>query len=651
MRKKKYWIYDYETIINTFVAVFEDLHSHERHIFIISPYQNDLPLLLAFYKENIQYQDWHLGFNNLAFDSQITEFIIDNHKELSEHSNKKITKEIYNYAQDIITRSDRKEFLDYPEFKLRIPVLDVYKINHWDNQNKRSSLKWIQYSLDWENIEEMPHEHYKPIEDIETLNIVVEYCINDVRTTKQIFKLSLNAINLRIKLKAKYNINCLNYSNTKIGSELLLKLYCDKTGKDKKQLKEQKGITRHSINLEDIVFNYIEFKTEILQQLLKEIKELTIYNTKGDFKKVVKYKEYEFNLGLGGIHQCLSAGIYKSDEEYIIVDSDVASLYPSIAVVNQMYPEHLGSEFYDVYKHDIVDVRLKEKAKKDKGDKAIIEGFKESANASYGNSNQKYSWLFDSRYTMQTTVNGQLMILMLIENLTTKLSYSQVIQSNTDGITVRIKRSEYELHQQICKEWEQLTQLQLEHVNYDKMIIADVNSYFGIYEDKNKTPKCKGRFEWEDLQNHKATHLHKNKSNLIIPKAIYNYFLNDIKPEKYLEDNKNIYDYCSGVKAKGDWTFWKLSIEHDQYKEEKLNKIVRYYISNSGCKIVKRHPDGREIQTESGKWMQTIFNKYEKKEWEDYNININYYLTKIYEEIENIQGPIEDKPVQLNCNF
>lgn len=323
MRKKKYWIYDYETIINTFVAVFENLHSDERHIFIISPYQNDLPLLIAFYKENIQYQDWHLGFNNLAFDSQITEYIIDNYTELLNMSNKQITKKIYNYAQDIINRSDRKEFLDYPEFKLRIPVLDVYKINHWDNANKRSSLKWIEYSMDWYNVEEMPHEHYIPIDNLDTLDEVIEYCINDVGATKQTFKLSLNAINLRIKLKAKYNINCLNYSNTKIGSELLLKLYCDKTGKDKKQLKEQKGITRHSINLEDIVFNYIEFKTEILQQLLKEIKKLTIYNTKGDFKKVVKYQEYEFNLGLGGIHQCLPSGIYKSDEEYIIIDSDV----------------------------------------------------------------------------------------------------------------------------------------------------------------------------------------------------------------------------------------------------------------------------------------------------------------------------------------
>lgn len=49
--------------------------------------------------------------------------------------------------------------------------------------------------------------------------------------------------------------------------------------------------------------------------------------------------------------------------------------------------------------------------------------------------------------------------------------------------------------------------------------------------------------------------------------------------------------------------------------------------------------------------MQTIFNKYEKKEWEDYNINTNYYLTKIYDEIENIQGPIDDKPIQLTFNF
>ena len=252
---------------------------------------------------------------------------------------------------------------------------------------------------------------------------------------------------------------------------------------------------------------------------------------------------------------------------------------------------------------------------------------------------------------METTVNGQLLLLMLIEEALLNLSYIQLIQSNTDGITLKIKEKELPIYLDICSKWEKLTRLQLEHAFYDKMIVADVNSYIGIYKDNIKSPKCKGRFEWEDLQNYKATHLHKNKSNLIVPKAIYAYFVNGIKPEKYLEDNRNIYDYCSGVKAKGDWRFYELKITKGEYTETKLNKIVRYYISNNGCKIVKRSPDGREIQTESGEWMQTIFNKFQDKKWEDYNVNERYYLENIYKEINNIEPIEENKPKQLTFDL
>jgi hypothetical protein len=382
--KIKYWVYDYETYYNCFIAVYESLTSDERHIFIIHKSKNQLIELIDFLKQNIINKDWHLGYNCLAFDSQITEYILDNYERLEYATEDEITLELHKYGNYVIKKSDSKEFLDYPEFKLQIQNVDVYRINHWDNQNKRSSLKWIQFSMDWENIEETPHDFRTPVETQEELNSVINYCINDVASTKKIFKLSVNAINLRLSLQHKYKINCINYSNTKIGSELLLKLYCDKTGYDKKEIKNKGGTKRTYINLKDIIFPYISFTTTPLQKLLLELKELTIYNTKGDFSKIFKYKNCEFNLGLGGLHQSQDSSIYLSNDEFIIIDADVASLYPSIAVINKMYPKHLGPQFYEVYKNDIVDVRLAEKAKKDKGDKAIIEGFKESANASYG---------------------------------------------------------------------------------------------------------------------------------------------------------------------------------------------------------------------------------------------------------------------------
>ena len=305
--------------------------------------------------------------------------------------------------------------------------------------------------------------------------------------------------------------------------------------------------------------------------------------------------------------------------------------------MNNMSPAHLGDEFFQVYKKDIVDVRLAEKVKpKEDRDIAIIEGFKEAANASYGNSNSEYSWLFDPQYTMQTTINGQLLLSMLIEDLLINIPESVLLQTNTDGATFQLDKQYLNRYDDICKRWEEKTKLILEFADYSDMYIWDVNNYISVYTDGNA--KCKGRFEWEDLQNHKYTHLHKNKSHLIIAKAIYNYFVNGIDPEEYLKSNTNIYDYCAGVKIKGDWTFYQSAIIKGIHIQEPQQKTIRYYISNKGSKIIKiNNSDKREIQVEAGKWLQTIFNTYIEKPFEEYDINYDYYLGTIKKEIRILE--------------
>ena len=144
--------------------------------------------------------------------------------------------------------------------------------------------------------------------------------------------------------------------------------------------------------------------------------------------------------------------------------------------------------------------------------------------------------------------------------------------------------------------------------------------------------KLKGRFDFHNLQ------LHKNKSKLVIPKAIYQYFVNDKLPEEYLDENKNILDYCIGGKSKGDWKQVARSIENGELKEVNLQKINRYFISKKGVKITKvNKKDSREIQLEAGRWLQTVFNKMEvNPKWNTYNIDKLYYLKAIESEINSI---------------
>lgn len=633
MSTQSHWVMDYETMKNLFVAVFVHYKTEEAKVFIIHELIDDRETLIDFLESNKQNRQYHISFNGLNFDSQITEAILRNKKKLLSGTVKSCVDFIYNTAQDTIMISNDGGFSKYPEYKLSIPQIDVFKINHWDNKNKSCSLKWAEFSTDCENVMEMPLHHTTLVDTMEQIDLVANYCYNDVLATKRIYNLSRPLLEVRLKINEKYGLPCMNYSNTRIGSELLLKLYCDKTGQDIKEVRSR-GTRRDTIPIKDIMFPYIDFKSQQLKEFRSMLDTKVIINTKNDFKYTLKYLNNEFYLGAGGIHQCIAGGVYTAHNDIIIKDLDVASLYPSIACMNGMYPAHLGEEFFQVYKNDIVDVRLREKQKKENKDMAIIEGFKEAANATYGNSNSQYSWLYDPQYTMQTTINGQLLLLMLVEDLLT-IPGSTLLQTNTDGATFMLPKQYEPLYFEKCKEWEAITKLTLEFADYSKMIIADVNNYIAVYT--NGKTKCKGRFEWEELQNHKYTHIHKNKSHLIVAKAVYNYFVKGISPEEYLRSNRNILDYCAGVKIKGAWHFVSLCHEDGNVTETKLQKIIRYYISKSGCKILKRHnSDGREIQIESGRWMQTEFNQLKVLKWEEYNVDDDYYLDKIYDEITKI---------------
>ena len=633
-REKTNWVMDFETLKNCTVLCVEDWKTDKTYDFVIHPLRNDIKALIKFLQENREHREYHVSFNGVAFDAQLSQYILKNAISLAPMSPDVFTSTIYNKAQDIIGRQNRREFQEYPEWKIEIPQIDVFKLNHWDNPAKMSGLKWIQYSMDWYNLQEMPIHHTTEIKTQEEIDIIVDYCRNDVKSTKKIMHLCKTQINLRKTISNKYNINCYNYSNTKIGSELLLKLYCDRTGRDPREVKKT-GTHRSQIIVKDILFPYISFKTPIFQAFHEKVKNTVIKNTKGDFAHTIKYGPYNFIYGTGGIHQCIKSGVYVAEKGYVIKDLDVASLYPSIAIVNRMYPAHLGVDFYNVYKEDIVDIRLGEKAKGAAGDKAIIEGFKEAANASYGNSNSQHSWLYDPQYTMQTTINGQLLLTMLIEELLLEFPDSVLLQTNTDGATLKLKESDVPRYMEICKAWEKKTQLILEFADYEKMIIRDVNNYIGIYT--NGKVKCKGTFEWEDLQNNKPSHLHKNKSFLIIPKAIYAFFVHGTLPEQYLQDNTNIFDYCGAAKAKGDWGFQMKCIKDGVYSDTELQSTIRYYISNKGCKIIKKNKsDSREIQVEAGTALQTLFNTFEEHLWPDYDVNEKFYLDAIYKEIANI---------------
>jgi len=651
---------DYETLYNCFTAVFEHYKTKETKIFVISKVRNDQTEFLDFLKQNINNREWHISYNGLNFDAQITHYILENINSWKDEEGLDLNGDltaniIYKYAQRTIKKSNNKEFSDYPEWKMQIGQIDLFKMHHWDNLAKLSSLKWIQYSMDWDNILDMPIHHSVEINTQEQLNTVLKYNINDVSSTKEIFNRSTDLIKLRKELTGTYGINLYSASEPRISKELFAYYMSDKLNIHKSSLKKMRTY-RDSIKLKDIILPYIKFTSLEFQNLLERFKlvELNPESLKGAFKYFVNYKGIKTHFGLGGVHGAKKSGIYESDDYNIIMSSDVTSFYPNLVIRNKWAPGHFpAKEFCDQYEWFF------EERKKIPKSNPMNYVYKIILNSTFGLSNDKNSFFYDPELTMRITVNGQLSLMMLYEMIMEKIPNSVPLMQNTDGIEIRIPREYQDDYLGICKQWEDITNLKLEHDSYQKLIIGDVNNYIGLndYKEVNMdlwrkikaenphykfkvlgskfyyaSTKMKGRYDFFNLA------LHKNKSKLVIPKGVFNYFIHDKLPQEYIESNKNILDYCIGAKSKGDWKQVARSVIKGVFNQKDLQKINRYYISKKGVKIIKVNKiDQREIQLEAGKWLQVLFNKINlETKWENYNIDNAYYMEAIEQEINNI---------------
>ncbi len=620
-----HYVMDYETLINCFVAVFTDYRTDDTKVFVIHKTKNEFTDLARFLFNNANEEIYHISFNGISFDSQITEFILREYDYLEELSAEDIAHNLYMQAQNVIERSNAGDFPEFSEREMKIKQLDVFKLNHWDNPAKRSSLKWIQFSMDWYNVRDMPIHHSTYITTQEEIETITTYCVNDVRSTKQIMLLSKEQIMLRKTLTNEYNINLYSASEPKISKELFLLFLSQKMGINKYDLKQMRTV-RNEIVIGNIILEYINFNRKEFKSIHDKFKTLVLdpENTKGGFKYSVTHKGVKTDFGLGGVHGATSAGVYEAKDGMIILTSDVTSFYPNLAIRNGWSPAHLPKEeFCEQYEWF-----FEERKKIPKSDpKNYV--YKIILNSTYGLSNDKNSFLYDPEFTMRITINGQLSLLMLYEMLSDGIPGSIPLMQNTDGLEMMIPEGYKDKYFEICTQWEQLTNLQLEHDEYQKIILADVNNYIAVF--KSGKTKCKGRFEFKDLA------LHKNKSSLIVSKAIYAYFIDNIVPEVFIQQNRNIFDYCIGVKKKGDWFFMETCFSKGIRTDTILQGVVRYYVSNNGCKIIKvNSADGRETQTEAGKWMQTVFNEHQELPWSEYDVNDDYYLDKVYKEIEKI---------------
>lgn len=635
MKNRQVWVYDIETLKSCFTYTGLNIDTQEVVQFVLHKKRNNLESLI----NHLKTCKGQIGFNNVNFDYPIIHRLMNNYnngyyKNLSAED---IVRLIYDDAQNLIEQQNLKTgFNSIISIKLSdvlIPQLDLYKIWHYNNKARSTSLKALEISMNYPNVMEMSINHDLENIPYEAIDHILEYNLNDVMATYEFYKKTVQygKIELRKNIISKFNLPCMNWNNGKIGENLILKLYCEKTGLNPWEVKKLRT-HRESINLVECIPKICNFKSKEFNNWIDYIKGKKIRETKGALEYSVIYKGHRYDMGLGGEHGFHKRGVYESNDKYIIKSCDVASLHPNLPLVFNFYPEHLGPEFLEVYGDNIVKVRLAEKAKpKKEQDKAIVDGYKEAANIPYGKSNDINSFLYDPLYTMKTTIASQVVISMLAERLA-DIPDSQVLMSNTDGLEIIIPREFESLYYNICKEWELETKLVLEFADYQKMWCRDINNYGCVTTDGKI--KNKGCFEVDKVIGGEPAY-HKDNSFRIVPLALQEYFVNNIPVEQTILNHTNIYDYCGRQKFRGKDYGAIRFIKGSDIVEEKQQKNVRYYISNKGCSFIKHYEKGTQEIINKG-FQVTIFNKFIQKEIREYDINYDFYIKECYKEINMI---------------
>jgi hypothetical protein len=403
----------------------------------------------------------------------------------------------------------------------------------------------------------------------------------------------------------------MNHNDTKIGKDYFIMelekagVQCYKYGPNGREPMQTK---RSSIALIDVILPWIRFENPEFQRILCWLKAQTITETKGVFKDIkATVGGVDFVFGLGGIHGSVNNEVIENSDK-IIVDIDVESYYPSTAIAQRFRPAQYPEAFCDIY----ADLKVQRKSHaKGTSENATL---KLGLNGVFGDSNNKFSVFYDPLVTMKITLNGQLLMCLLVENLI-KIPGLQLVQANTDGVTVHLPPEHRRLMQKTIEWWEGITNLKMESNDYSRMIIRDVNSYIAIYT--NGKVKRKGAYEY-DLD------WHQNHSALVVPKVAEMALVHGSPIRETIMNWPDKMDFMLRIKVpRSSYLKWGGSV---------VQNTTRYYVSTGGAELIKVMPPlakkpgvWREFAVEKG-WTVQVCNDI-KDAFEP--INFDYYVQEV----------------------
>ncbi len=436
----------------------------------------------------------------------------------------------------------------------------------------QASLKTYGCRIHSPKLQDLPIEPDAFISEADA-DALYKYCINDVDVTLQIFDTMLPDVQLRTSMGAHYNSDFRSLSGPQIAERVL-----------KAELSDV-GIVpgRRTGTVRPFKYNkpdYISFSDTSLNAALQATLDADFIvspsgkvNLPDALKKVIHYSGAKYKMGIGGLHsQEKKQAIVPKDDE-VLGEFDVASMYPSLISNLGMYPQHVGAEFLDVYRR-MIDERLEAKHS---GDKHTSNALKLVLNSSYGKFGSKYSWLYSPELLVQTTVTGQLCLLMLIERMTN--AGFKVVSANTDGINVLLKKAEFQTALDIADRFKRATGLTLEWTPYNAIYSESVNSYIAFKADGGY--KTKGSYDMGAIN--------KGYANEVCVDAVIAYLLHNTPIKDTISNETDVRKFLTmrGVKGGAIW------------RDRLLGKVVRWYKATNGAAILYK-TNGNKVATSDG---------------------------------------------------
>lgn len=575
----KILIFDFEVFRYDWLFVAMDLETQDYTII-----ENDRDKLIEFYNDNIN-NIW-VGYNCKNYDKYILQAIINgvNPKLVNDH---------------IINGGNGWELFR-----------DRLDINLYDTMIMGKSLKQLEsyFGVDIRE-SEIDFNLDRPLTDTERASNI-KYCKSDVYNTALVFMHNKQEFEAQIGL---IKLSCSSLSDlSKTKAQLSAKIL------EAKPLPVQLLQQEWEFEYNQCVKDY-NYKHKDVLQFFDSLRESK------DQKAKYECELYgvPHTFALGGLHGAIPNYIHSVNTKEYIVHIDVASYYPHIMTEWGYLTRAVPSIQKFI---DIMELRLKYKKEKN----PLQAPLKIVINGSYGQSgagklldNGTYKLLspmFDPRRMREVCINGQLMLLQLIEDL----EQFDLIQSNTDGLVYRIPIEHMDEVKSIVKAWEKRTKMTMEY-DYTTLIAQrDVNNYIAVF-DNGKIERKGGAVKESKPCDYDLP---------IVKDAITEYFVHGIPVDEYINNVNDLAPFMKTYKLMGSYV---RALHGD---EQQQGKVFRVFASRSRKdKCLYKQKEGKNPEKFAGcpmrcKIINTDIRGLVVPEW----LDKKWYIEQAKKEIEKFYG-------------